>query len=175
MSDISHLLEHIRDVPDFPKEGILFKDITPMFQNPEAFQAAVDMAAEPLMDAGIDVVLGVEARGFIIGAPIAYKLGAGFALVRKAGKLPWEKTQATYELEYGTDTLEIHKDAIASGMKVLIADDVLATGGTASACISLVESLGGSIHGFSFLIELAFLNGRDKLAPHPVRSLITYD
>ena len=175
MSDISHLLEHIRDVPDFPKEGILFKDITPMFQNPEAFQAAVDMAAEPLMDAGIDVVLGVEARGFIIGAPIAYKLGAGFALVRKAGKLPWEKTQATYELEYGTDTLEIHKDAIASGMKVLIADDVLATGGTASACISLVNSLGGSIHGFSFLIELAFLNGRDKLAPHPVRSLITYD
>ncbi len=175
MSDINQLLAHIRDVPDFPKEGILFKDITPMFQNPRAFQKAVDMAAEPLMGEGIDVVLGIEARGFIIGAPIAYKLGAGFVLVRKAGKLPWEKTQATYELEYGTDTLEIHKDAVAPGDRVLIADDVLATGGTASACISLVDSLGGRIHGFSFLIELAFLNGRDKLAPHPVRSLITYD
>ena len=175
MSDISHLLEHIRDVPDFPKEGILFKDITPMFQNPQAFQKAVDLAAEPLMGEGIDVVLGVEARGFVIGAPIAYKLGAGFVLVRKAGKLPWEKTQATYELEYGTDALEIHKDAIAPGMNVLIADDVLATGGTAAACVTLVESLGGSVHGFSFLIELAFLNGRERLAPHPVRSLITYD
>lgn len=175
MSDIAQLLAHIRDVPDFPKEGILFKDITPMFQNAGAFQAAVDMAAEPLMGEGIDVVLGVEARGFIIGAPIAYKLGAGFVLVRKAGKLPWEKTQATYDLEYGTDTLEIHKDAVAPGEKVLIADDVLATGGTASACISLVESLGGRIHGFSFLIELAFLNGRERLAPHAVRSLITYD
>ena len=175
MSDISRLLAHVRDVPDFPKEGILFKDITPMLQNAEAFQQAVDMAAEPLMGEGIDVVLGVEARGFIIGAPLAYKLGAGFALVRKAGKLPWEKTRAAYELEYGTDALEIHKDAVAPGMKVLIADDVLATGGTAAACISLVESLGGSIHGFSFLIELAFLNGREKLAPHPVRSLITYD
>ena len=175
MSDINHLLAHIRDVPDFPKEGIVFKDITPMIQNAEAFRAAVDMAAEPLMDEGIDVVLGAEARGFVIGAPLAYKLGAGFALVRKPGKLPWEKTRATYELEYGTDTLEIHKDAVAPGMKVLIADDLLATGGTAAACVSLVESLGGEVHGFTFFIELAFLNGRERLAPHPVRSLITYD
>ena len=175
MSDVSHLLELIRDVPDFPEEGIIFKDITPMLQNAEAFRAAVDMAAEPLMGEGIDVVLGAEVRGFVIGAPLAYKIGAGFALVRKPGKLPWEKTRATYELEYGTDALEIHKDAVSPGMKVLIADDVLATGGTASACVSLVESLGGQVHGLSFLIELAFLNGRERLAPHPVRSLIRYD
>ena len=175
MSDVSHLLELIRDVPDFPEEGIIFKDITPMLQNAEAFRAAVDMAAEPLMGEGIDVVLGAEARGFVIGAPLAYKIGAGFALVRKPGKLPWEKTRATYELEYGTDALEIHKDAVSPGMKVLIADDVLATGGTASACVSLVESLGGQVHGLSFLIELAFLNGRERLAPHPVSSLIRYN
>ncbi len=175
MSDVSQLLAHIRDVPDFPKEGILFKDITPMLQNAGAFKAAVDMAAEPLMGEGIDVVLGAEARGFVIGAPLAYKIGAGFALVRKPGKLPWEKARATYELEYGTDTLEIHKDAVAPGMKVLIADDVLATGGTASACVSLVESLGGRVYGLTFFLELAFLNGRERLAPHPVRSLIRYD
>ena len=175
MSDVSHLLELIRDVPDFPEEGIIFKDITPMLQNAEAFRAAVDMAAEPLMGEGIDVVLGAEARGFVIGAPLAYKIGAGFALVRKPGKLPWEKTRATYELEYGTDALEIHKDAVSPGMKVLIADDVLATGGTAAACVSLVESLGGQVHGLTFFIELAFLNGRERLAPHPVSSLIRYN
>ena len=156
MSDVSHLLELIRDVPDFPEEGIIFKDITPMLQNAEAFRAAVDMAAEPLMGEGIDVVLGAEARGFVIGAPLAYKIGAGFALVRKPGKLPWEKTRATYELEYGTDALEIHKDAVSPGMKVLIADDVLATGGTASACVSLVESLGGQVHGLTFSSSLRF-------------------
>ena len=175
MSDVSQLLPHIRDVPDFPEEGILFKDITPMLQNAEAFRAAVDMAAEPLMDEGIDVVLGAEARGFVIGAPLAYKIGAGFALVRKPGKLPWEKTRATYDLEYGSDALEIHIDAVSPGMKVLIADDVLATGGTASACVSLVESLGGRVYGLTFFLELAFLNGRERLAPHPVRSLIRYD
>ena len=175
MSDVSQLLPHIRDVPDFPEEGILFKDITPMLQNAEAFRAAVDMAAEPLMGEGIDVVLGAEARGFVIGAPLAYKIGAGFALVRKPGKLPWEKTRATYDLEYGTDALEIHNDAVSPGMKVLIADDVLATGGTASACVSLVESLGGRVYGLTFFLELAFLNGRERLAPHPVRSLIRYD
>ena len=175
MSDVSQLLPHIRDVHDFPEEGILFKDITPMLQNAEAFRAAVDMAAEPLMGEGIDVVLGAEARGFVIGAPLAYKIGAGFALVRKPGKLPWEKTRATYDLEYGTDALEIHIDAVSPGMKVLIADDVLATGGTASACVSLVESLGGRVYGLTFFLELAFLNGRERLAPHPVRSLIRYD
>ena len=175
MSNVSHLLELIRDVPDFPEEGVIFKDITPMLQNAEAFRAAVDMAAEPLMGEGIDVVLGAEARGFVIGAPLAYKIGAGFALVRKPGKLPWEKTRATYELEYGTDALEIHTDAVSPGMKVLIADDVLATGGTAAACVSLVESLGGRVYGLTFFLELAFLNGRERLAPHPVRSLIRYD
>ncbi len=175
MSDANELLPHIRDVPDFPTEGIVFKDITPMLQDARAFQRAVDMAAEPLAGQGIDVVLGAEARGFIIGAPLAYKLGAGLVIVRKPGKLPWEKAQATYELEYGEDVLEIHKDAVAPGMKVLIADDVLATGGTAAACVSLVESLGGEVHGLSFFIELGFLKGRERLAPHAVRSLIRYD
>ena len=175
MSDVSQLLPHIRDVPDFPKEGIVFKDITPMLQDPKAFQTAVDMAAEPLMGQGIDVVLGAEARGFIIAAPLAYKIGAGCALVRKPGKLPWEKTRATYELEYGADALEIHQDAIEPGMKVVIADDLLATGGTAAACVQLVESLGGRIHGLSFFIELAFLNGRGRLAPHPAHALIRYE
>ncbi len=174
MSKVSRLLPHIRDVPDFPKEGIMFKDITPMLQDAEAFQTAVDLAAEPLLGQGIDVVLAAEARGFVIGAPLAYKIGAGFALVRKPGKLPWEKTQAAYELEYGADALEIHNDAIKPGMKVLIADDLLATGGTASACVALVESLGGRVHGLSFLVELAFLKGRERLAPHSVKSLIRY-
>lgn len=175
MSEISRLLPHIRDVPDFPKEGVVFKDITPLLQNAKAFQTALDMAAEPLMGKGIDIVLGAEARGFVVGAPLAYKIGAGFALVRKPGKLPWEKARASYELEYGSDALEIHKDAITPGMKVVIADDLLATGGTAAACVSLVESLGGRVHGLSFFIELAFLNGRERLAPHAVRALIRYD
>ena len=175
MSEISQLLPHIRDVPDFPKEGIVFKDITPLLQNAKAFRTALDMAAEPLMGEGIDIVLGAEARGFVIGAPLAYKIGAGFALVRKPGKLPWEKARASYELEYGSDALEIHKDAVTPGMKVVIADDLLATGGTAAACVSLVESLGGRVHGLSFFIELAFLNGRERLAPHAVRALIRYD
>ncbi len=175
MSEISQLLPHIRDVPDFPKEGIVFKDITPLLQNAKAFRTALDMAAEPLMGEEIDIVLGAEARGFVIGAPLAYKIGAGFALVRKPGKLPWEKARASYELEYGSDALEIHKDAVTPGMKVVIADDLLATGGTAAACVSLVESLGGRVHGLSFFIELAFLNGRERLAPHAVRALIRYD
>ena len=175
MSEISQLLPHIRDVPDFPKVGIVFKDITPLLQNAKAFRTALDMAAEPLMGEGIDIVLGAEARGFVIGAPLAYKIGAGFALVRKPGKLPWKKARASYELEYGSDALEIHKDAVTPGMKVVIADDLLATGGTAAACVSLVESLGGRVHGLSFFIELAFLNGRERLAPHAVRALIRYD
>ncbi len=175
MSGISELLPYVRDVPDFPKEGVVFKDITPLLQNARAFRTALDMAAEPLMGEEIDMVLGAEARGFIIGAPLACKIGAGFVLARKPGKLPWEKTRAAYELEYGSGALEIHKDAVAPGMKVVIADDLLATGGTAAACVSLVESLGGRVHGLSFFIELAFLNGRERLAPHPVRALIKYD
>lgn len=168
------LIRHIRDVPNFPKEGVIFKDITPLLANPKAFQTAVDLIADPYMGEGIDVVVGAEARGFIIAAPVAYKLGAGFVLIRKPGKLPWEKEAESYELEYGTDTLEIHKDAIQPGMKVLIADDLLATGGTAQACVNLVNKLGGEIVAMTFFIELSFLNGREKIAPYPIHSLIQY-
>ncbi len=174
MSEIEELLRHIRDVPNFPKEGIVFKDITPMLKDPKAFQTAVDLLADEFMGKGVDIVVGAEARGFIIAAPLAYKLGAGFALIRKPGKLPWQVEAETYELEYGTDSLEIHKDAIQPGMKVLIADDLLATGGTARACVNLVERLGGDIVGMTFFIELLFLNGREKFAEIPIHSLIQY-
>ena len=168
------LLRHIRDVPDFPKEGIVFKDITPMLKDPKAFQTAIDRLADIYTGEEIDVVVGAEARGFIIAAPLAYKLGAGFVLIRKQGKLPWKTRRETYQLEYGEDALEMHEDAIDPGMKVLIADDLLATGGTAEACINLVEGAGGKIHSLAFFIELAFLNGREKLSRFPIHSLIQY-
>ncbi|MDP6367134.1 MAG: adenine phosphoribosyltransferase [Nitrospinota bacterium] len=174
MSESEELIRHIRDVPDFPKEGIIFKDITPMLQDAKAFQTSVDLLADRYMDEGVDVVVGAEARGFIIASPLAYKLGAGFVLIRKPGKLPWNTESETYELEYGEDALEIHKDAIQPGMKVLIADDLLATGGTAQACVNLVERLGGEVVGMSFFIELSFLNGRDNFGEYPVHSLIQY-
>ncbi len=174
MSEIDELLRHIRDVPNFPKEGIVFKDITPMLGDPQAFQTAVDLLADEYMAAGIDVVVGAEARGFIIASPLAYKLGSGFVLIRKPGKLPWMTETVEYELEYGTDSLEIHKDAIQPGMKVLIADDLLATGGTAEACIHLVERLGGEVVGMSFFIELSFLNARKRFEKYPIHSLIQY-
>lgn len=174
MSKIDDLLRHIRDVPDFPRKGIVFKDITPMLGDARAFQTAVDLLANEYMGKGIDMVVGAEARGFIIASPLAYKLGAGFVLIRKPGKLPWKTERVEYELEYGTDALEIHKDAIRPGMKVLIADDLLATGGTAEACIKLVERLGGEVVGMSFFIELSFLNGREKFGKYPIHSLIQY-
>ncbi len=174
MSKIDELLRHIRDVPDFPKKGIVFKDITPMLGDPKAFQTSVDLLAGEYMGKGIDVVVGAEARGFIIASPLAYKLGAGFVLIRKPGKLPWKTERVEYELEYGTDSLEIHKDAIRPGMKVLIADDLLATGGTAEACIDLVERLGGEVAGMSIFIELTFLNAREKFEKYPIHSLIQY-
>ncbi|HJP14477.1 MAG: adenine phosphoribosyltransferase [Nitrospinota bacterium] len=174
MSESEELIRHIRDVPDFPKEGIIFKDITPMLQDAKAFQTSVDLLADRYMGEGVDVVVGAEARGFIIASPLAYKLGAGFVLIRKPGKLPWNTESETYELEYGEDALEIHKDAIQPGMKVLIADDLLATGGTAQACVNLVERLGGDVVGMSFFIELSFLNGRDNFGEYPVHSLIQY-
>ena len=174
MSETEELLRHIRDVPNFPKEGIVFKDITPMLGDPQAFQIAVDLLADQYMGKGVDVVVGAEARGFIIASPLAYKLGSGFVLVRKHGKLPWKTEKVEYELEYGTDTLEIHKDAIRPGMKVLIADDILATGGTAEACIKLVERLGGEVIGMSFFIELLFLKAREKFPQYPIHSLIQY-
>lgn len=173
--DAAWLAGHIRDIPDFPKPGIMYKDITPLLASPEAFRATVDGIAEHFEGHPIDRVLGVEARGFIISAPVAYRFGAGFVPVRKAGKLPWQIEREEYELEYGTDLLEIHRDAVRPGERVLIIDDVMATGGTAAATVRLVEKLGGEVAGLGFIIELAFLGGRAKVAGNNIISLITYD
>lgn len=175
MGEAVDLAAHIRDIPDFPKPGITFKDITPMLANPAAFRAVIDGVTDRFNADSIDVVLGIEARGFILGAPIADRLQAGFVPVRKAGKLPWEIEQEEYELEYGADLLEIHRDAVSPGQRVLITDDVIATGGTAAATARLVKRLGGEIVGFGFIIELAFLAGRSKLPNHRIESLLTYD
>jgi adenine phosphoribosyltransferase len=172
--DGSSLSEHIRDIPDFPKPGVVFKDITPMLAHPEAFRASIDGIAGHYEGREIDKVLGIEARGFIVAAPVAYRFQAGFVPVRKAGKLPWEIERQEYELEYGTDLLEIHRDAIHPGERVLVIDDVLATGGTAAATIRLIEKLGGVVVGLGFIIELEFLHGRDKVPGHEVTSLIQY-
>ncbi|HYC23819.1 MAG TPA: adenine phosphoribosyltransferase [Candidatus Bathyarchaeia archaeon] len=163
----------IRDVPDFPKPGIIFKDITPLLADGPALRAAVDGLAEPFRGR-VDTVLGVESRGFILGAAVAYALRVGLAIVRKPGKLPAAKRATTYELEYGSDSLEIHQDAIGHGHGVLLVDDLLATGGTAAAAIDLVRQLNGQLVACSFLIELSFLKGRDRLQPVPVHSLIQY-
>lgn len=169
------LAGHVRDIADFPKPGVVFKDITPLLGDHAAFRACIDALAQPYADDGIEKVLGTEARGFILAAPVAYRFGAGFVPVRKAGKLPWEIERQEYELEYGTDLLEIHRDAVRPGERVLIVDDVLATGGTAAATARLVDKLGGVVVGFGFLIELGFLHGRDALAGGRITSLITYD
>jgi adenine phosphoribosyltransferase len=168
------LKHHIRDIPDFPKPGVTFKDITPLLADADAFRFCVDAIADGFSGASVDVVLGVEARGFILAAPIAYRFGAGFVPVRKPGKLPWEIERQEYELEYGSDLLEIHKDAVQPGQGVLIVDDVLATGGTAGATIRLVERLGGTLVGLGFVIELGFLGGREAIGGHEALSLITY-
>ncbi|QXC63435.1 adenine phosphoribosyltransferase [Aquihabitans sp. G128] len=166
---------YIRDIPDFPKPGVVFKDITPLLGDPIAFRATIDGLTTPFADEGIDKVLGTEARGFILAAPVAYHFGAGFVPVRKAGKLPWEIERQEYKLEYGTDLLEIHRDAVHPGERVLVVDDVLATGGTAAATARLVEKLGATVVGFAFLIELAFLDGRSGLPEGiPITSLLTY-
>jgi adenine phosphoribosyltransferase len=154
---------YIRDIPDWPKEGVMFKDITPLLASPEALKATIDTLAEAYADAGVTKVMGAEARGFIFGGALAYRLGAGFVPARKPGKLPSATTSVTYDLEYGTDTLEMHADAIGADDVVLIVDDVLATGGTAGAKAELVNSTGARVAGFAFLIELDFLNGREKL------------
>ena len=168
------LRRYIRDVPDFPKPGILFKDITPLLADGPALRWTVDQLSERYRGA-IDMVLGIESRGFIVGAALAYALGVGIAIVRKPGKLPAQTFAAQYELEYGTDMLEIHRDAFGEKARVLIVDDLLATGGTASAAIELVERLGGEIVECAFIIELAFLKGRERLAPRPVHSLVPFD
>jgi adenine phosphoribosyltransferase len=170
----SALAHRIRDIPDFPKPGVVFKDITPLLGDPATFRRCVDELAGPYADDGIAKVLGTEARGFILAAPVAYVFDAGFVPVRKAGKLPWEIERQEYELEYGTDLLEIHRDAVQPGERVLIVDDVLATGGTAAATARLVERLGATVVGFAFLIELGFLAGRDALPGQRITSLVTY-
>ncbi|HZV78638.1 MAG TPA: adenine phosphoribosyltransferase [Candidatus Binatus sp.] len=170
----AELKDKVRSIPDFPIKGILFRDITPVLQDPASLRAAIDLMAGAYKDAKIDVVVGIEARGYILGAPLAYKIDAGFVPVRKPGKLPFEKISVDYALEYGTNTLEMHRDAIAGGSRVLVVDDLLATGGTAAAVRKMVEQLGGTIVSFAFLIELTALDGRAKLPGLDIKSFITY-
>jgi adenine phosphoribosyltransferase len=172
--DLERLKALVRDVPDFPQEGIVFKDITPLLANPIAFSTVIDLIVVHFGRGNVDKVVGIEARGFILASPVAYHFGAGFVPVRKKDKLPWETESADYALEYGTATLEVHRDAVTPGERVLIVDDVLATGGTAAATALLVERIGGKVIGIACLIELGFLNGRDKLEGHDLFSLITY-
>ena len=173
MVDAGRLKDLIRDVPDFPRPGIVFKDITPLLADDEAFRGTVDSIADAFAGERVDKVLGIEARGFILAAPVAYRFGAGFVPMRKAGKLPWHTEHEGYELEYGTDRLEVHRDAVGAGDRVLIVDDVLATGGTAMAAVRLVERLGASVAGLGFVIELGFLGGRQALGRDFV-SLVTF-
>lgn len=164
----------IRDIPDFPKSGILFKDITPILGNPEAFREVIDALVKQAAFLKPDLIAGIESRGFLLGAPVALALGIGFVPIRKAGKLPSQTEREEYALEYGTAIVEIHRDAVQPGQRVLIIDDLLATGGTAAAAVRLVEKLGGRVGGLSFLIELGFLPGRDALNGYAVHSLLTY-
>ena len=168
------LQDYIRDIQDFPKKGIIFKDITPLLKDASAFAKALSVLSEKLESQSIDIVVGVEARGYFFGGALARELGAGFVPVRKPGKLPHDTASETYDLEYGTDTLEIHKDAIKFGDKVLLHDDVLATGGTAAAVVKLIEKLGGEVVQCNFLIELGFLNGREKLPGQDIAAAIVY-
>ena len=168
------LKQHIRNVPDFPKAGILFYDITTLLRDPQGYRITVDMLSTPSEGQGIDAVIGIESRGFILGAAVAHRIGAGFIPIRKPGKLPAKAIKESYDLEYGKDALEIHEDAVQPGQKVLIVDDVLATGGTAAAAVQLVRKLGGDLHGLAFLIELLFLNGKQKIAGERVYSVLQY-
>ena len=175
-ADAAWLADHLRDVPDFPKPGIVFKDLTPLLADVEAFRFTVDALAERVEQApgrSVGKVVGIEARGFIFASAVAYRLGSALVPVRKPGKLPWRTASETYELEYGTDSLEIHEDAISAGDDVYVIDDVLATGGTAAATCRLVERLGGRVAGVGFVVELGFLSGRAKLPDYDVVSLIT--
>lgn len=174
MADADWLKGRIRDVPDFPKPGIIYRDVTPLLGDVEAFRITVDALADAFAGRPIDKVVGVEARGFILAAPVAYRLGAGFVPVRKPGKLPWHIESEEYALEYGVDRLEMHTDAVRPGEEVLIVDDVIATGGTARAAVQLVERLGATVAGLAFAVELTFLAGREKLDGHEVVSLVTY-
>lgn len=164
----------VRDVPDFPKPGILFKDITPLLQKPEAFKFIVDQFVERYKSKPVDVIVGIESRGFLFGSVMAYALGKSFAIMRKKGKLPYTTVSYTYKLEYGEDTIELHEDAIPKGSRVVIVDDLLATGGTAGAAAHLVEKMGGKVEELAFVIELGFLNGRKVLGDYPIFSLLQY-
>jgi adenine phosphoribosyltransferase len=168
------LRAHVRDVPDFPKPGILFRDVTPLLGDARALGAAVQGLAEPFHGLGVEQVMGIESRGFVLGTPVALALGAGFALVRKAGKLPWKTRQVTYDLEYGTDTVEMHVDAVHPGQKVLVVDDLIATGGTAAAAVKLAREAGAEVVGCAFLIELTALDGRRRLGVDTVHVLLRY-
>jgi adenine phosphoribosyltransferase len=172
--NMDHLKAKIRSVPDFPKAGILFYDITTLLQDPVGFRSAVDSLVTPFTDQGIDIVVGIESRGFIFGSAVADRIGAGFTPVRKPGKLPSTTMRATYALEYGTDSLEIHDDAVRKGQRVLIVDDLLASGGTAKATTDLVKRLGGEVHALAFLIELVALNGRAKLDRETIHTVLKY-
>ena len=174
MGDMEHLKSKIRHVPDFPKAGILFYDITTLLQDAKGFRAALDGLTDPFRDKAIEVVVGIESRGFVFGAAVADRLGAGFAPVRKPGKLPSKSVREVYALEYGTDSLEMHDDAVRRGQRVLIVDDLLATGGTARATVDLVRRLGGDVRALSFLIELEGLEGRKRLANESVHSVLKY-
>ncbi len=173
--DAASLEELIREIPDFPVPGVGFKDITPVLANPDALVALVELIAEPFESAGITTVAGIEARGFVLATPVAARLGAGFVPLRKPGKLPYETVSESYALEYGSDSLEIHIDAIAQDERVLIVDDVIATGGTAAAAVRLLGGLGAEVVGLGLFIELAFLNGRSLLGDLPIHSVVTYD
>jgi len=168
------LKSKIRDVPDFPKEGIVFKDITPLLGNATSFKQAIDLIARRYQGAGIDKVVGIEARGFILASALAYKMGAGLVPIRKPGKLPFKTYRETYELEYGTDAMEIHVDAIEAGQRVLMVDDLLATGGTMEAAAKLIKKIGADIYELAFMVELSFLNGRQRLKEFDVFSLINF-
>ena len=172
---LARLRRLIRDIPDFPKPGILFRDITPMLADPSGLALAVELLANPYRGKYVDLVVGAESRGFIFGTAVACCLSAGFGLVRKPGKLPHKKISMSYELEYGTDTLEMHADAIIEGQRVLVVDDLLATGGTMKACCDLVKQLGGELVGVAVLIELEGLGGRDKVDAPEIHSVLTYD
>ena len=171
---MEHLKSRIRHVPDFPKAGILFYDVTTLLRDPEGFKLSIDSLSEPYKGQGISLVVGIESRGFILGAAVADRIGAGFVPVRKIGKLPHRKIRVTYDLEYGSDSLEMHSDAVDKDQKVLIVDDLLATGGTARATVDLVRQLGGDVVGVAVLIELVGLNGRAKLAGENVRAVLQY-
>ena len=174
MSQPNDLKQHIRSIQDFPKPGILFRDITPLLGHPEALRETVRRLAEPYRGQTINAVVAAEARGFIFAAPLAIELGAGFVPVRKPGKLPFDRHSFRYDLEYGSDTLEMHIDGVPPGARVLVVDDLLATGGTVGACVKLLEKTGANIVGCAFVIELTGLNGRQAVAPHPVHSLMQY-